>query len=77
MARLRRLLYPRADMVTVQAEATAGPFARQVPGIKRLAVIPNPCLRPCSTHRWSRSVTAARASCWRWGGWCRTSSSIC
>ena len=44
--RLRRLLYPRADMVTVQAEATAGPFARQVPGIKRLAVIPNPLPAP-------------------------------
>ncbi len=43
---LRRLLYPRADMVTVQAEATAGPFARQVPGIKRLAVIPNPLPAP-------------------------------
>ena len=40
--KLRRLLYPRADMVTVQAEDTAGPFSRQVPGIKRLAVIPNP-----------------------------------
>ena len=39
---LRRWLYPHADMVTVQAEATAAPFARQVPGIKRLAVIPNP-----------------------------------
>ena len=43
---MRRLLYPRADMVTVQAEATAGPFARQVPGIKRLAVIPNPLPAP-------------------------------
>ncbi|MGY6273324.1 glycosyltransferase family 4 protein [Achromobacter denitrificans] len=44
--RLRRLLYPRADMVTVQAEDTAGPFSRQVPGIKRLAVIPNPLPAP-------------------------------
>jgi len=44
--RLRRLLYPYADMVTVQAEDTAGPFARQVPGIKRLAVIPNPLPAP-------------------------------
>lgn len=40
--RLRRALYPRADMVTVQAEDTVEPFAKQVPGIKRLAVIPNP-----------------------------------
>ncbi|WZB73762.1 glycosyltransferase family 4 protein [Achromobacter insuavis] len=44
--RLRRLLYPRADMVTVQAADTAGPFSRQVPGIKRLAVIPNPLPAP-------------------------------
>ncbi|MBJ7263119.1 MAG: glycosyltransferase family 4 protein [Burkholderiaceae bacterium] len=39
---LRRWLYPHADMVTVQADATVAPFARMVPGIKRLAVIPNP-----------------------------------
>lgn len=38
----RRWLYPRADMVTVQADDTVGPFARQVPGIKQLKVIPNP-----------------------------------
>jgi len=38
----RRWLYPHADMVTVQAEDTVGPFARQVPGIKQLKVIPNP-----------------------------------
>jgi len=44
--KLRRVLYPRADMVTVQAEDTAGPFARQVPGIRRLAVIPNPLPAP-------------------------------
>lgn len=39
---LRRWLYPRADMVTVQADATVAPFSRLVPGIRRLAVIPNP-----------------------------------
>lgn len=44
--KLRRLLYPRADMVTVQTADTAGPFARLVPGIKRLAVIPNPLPAP-------------------------------
>lgn len=38
----RRWLYPRADMVTVQAEDTVAPFGRQVPGIKHLNVIPNP-----------------------------------
>ncbi|SSW72715.1 GalNAc-alpha-(1-_4)-GalNAc-alpha-(1-_3)-diNAcBac-PP-undecaprenol alpha-1,4-N-acetyl-D-galactosaminyltransferase [Achromobacter veterisilvae] len=44
--KLRSFLYPFADMVTVQAEDTAGPFSRQVPGIKRLAVIPNPLPAP-------------------------------
>ncbi|AHV91314.1 glycosyltransferase family 4 protein [Bordetella holmesii] len=40
--RLRRWLYPRADVVTVQAEDTVAPFAAQVPGIRHMAVIPNP-----------------------------------
>lgn len=40
--RLRRWLYPRAEIVTVQAEATVAPFAAQVPGLRELAVIPNP-----------------------------------
>lgn len=40
--RARQWLYPRADMVTVQADDTVAPFARQVPGIKQLKVIPNP-----------------------------------
>ncbi|CAJ48121.1 glycosyltransferase family 4 protein [Bordetella avium] len=40
--RLRRWLYPRADVVTVQAKDTVAPFAAQVPGIRHLAVIPNP-----------------------------------
>lgn len=39
---LRRLLYPCADMVTVQARATVAALERQVPGLKRLGVIPNP-----------------------------------
>ncbi|MVW77971.1 glycosyltransferase family 4 protein [Bordetella sp. 02P26C-1] len=38
----RRFLYPKADMVTVQADDTVGPFSRQVPGMRRLEVIPNP-----------------------------------
>jgi len=38
----RKTLYPRADMVTVQADDTVAPFARAVPGIKKLKVIPNP-----------------------------------
>ncbi|MNQ59770.1 alpha-1,4-N-acetyl-D-galactosaminyltransferase [compost metagenome] len=44
--KLRRILYPHADMVTVQAADTAGPFSRQIPGMKRLAVIPNPLPAP-------------------------------
>ncbi len=39
---LRRWWYPRADMVTVQAQATAPDMAALVPGIRRLAVVPNP-----------------------------------
>ncbi|WP_144630685.1 glycosyltransferase family 4 protein [Bordetella genomosp. 13] len=42
LSALRRMLYPRADMVTVQAQSTVEPFARLVPGIRRLSVIPNP-----------------------------------
>jgi GalNAc-alpha-(1->4)-GalNAc-alpha-(1->3)-diNAcBac-PP-undecaprenol alpha-1,4-N-acetyl-D-galactosaminyltransferase len=39
---LRRFFYPHADMVTVQAASAVDLFARQVPGMLRLAVIPNP-----------------------------------
>ncbi|WP_459615715.1 glycosyltransferase family 4 protein [Bordetella sp. 2513F-2] len=39
---LRRLCYPHADVVTVQAQATVAPFARRVPGLRRLEVVPNP-----------------------------------
>lgn len=39
---LRRLVYPRAEVVTVQAHDTVAPFAAQVPGIRNLEVIPNP-----------------------------------
>jgi len=42
LQRLRRWLYPRADMVTVQADASIAPMMKQVPGIRRLAVVPNP-----------------------------------
>ncbi|VFR43970.1 Glycosyl transferase, group 1 family protein [plant metagenome] len=38
----RRLTYPFADMVTVQAQATVEPFQRMVPGLRRLEVVPNP-----------------------------------
>jgi len=38
----RRVTYPRADIVTVQARATVEPFRALVPGIRRLEVVPNP-----------------------------------
>ena len=38
----RRATYPMADLVTVQAQATVGPFRDMVPGLRALAVIPNP-----------------------------------
>lgn len=42
LQRLRRWLYPHADMVTVQAEASLAPMQTLVPGIRRVAVVPNP-----------------------------------
>lgn len=39
---LRRRLYPWASLVTVQAQASVESFRHMVPGIQRLAVIPNP-----------------------------------
>jgi len=42
LQRLRRRLYPHADMVTVQAEASLAPMMKLVPGMRRLAVVPNP-----------------------------------
>jgi len=42
LQRLRRWLYPHASMVTVQAEASLAPMEQLVPGIRRLAVVPNP-----------------------------------
>lgn len=42
LQRLRRWLYPHASMVTVQAEASVEAMRQQVPGMQRLAVVPNP-----------------------------------
>lgn len=42
LQRLRRRLYPYADMVTVQAQASLAAMRELVPGMKRLAVVPNP-----------------------------------
>lgn len=42
LQQLRRRLYPRAAMVAVQAEASLAPMLHRVPGLKRVAVIPNP-----------------------------------
>ena len=39
---LRRRVYPWATLVTVQAQASVETFRAMVPGIQRLAVIPNP-----------------------------------
>lgn len=39
---MRRLTYPRASVVTVQAPASVAAFKKMVPGIRRLEVIPNP-----------------------------------
>lgn len=39
---LRRLTYPKADVVTVQADSAVEPFRRMVPGIRRLEVVSNP-----------------------------------
>lgn len=39
---LRKMTYRFADLVTVQTEASVAPFQRMMPGIERLAVIPNP-----------------------------------
>lgn len=42
LAALRRRFYPWATLVTVQAQASVETFRAMVPGIQRLAVIPNP-----------------------------------
>lgn len=39
---LRRWTYPWATAVAVQAQASVEPFRKMVPGMRRLAVIPNP-----------------------------------
>lgn len=42
LQQLRRRLYPRAAMVTVQAEASLEAMKRLVPNLQRVAVVPNP-----------------------------------
>ena len=42
LQKLRRWLYPKADIVTVQAEASLTAMSQLVPGIRRLEVVPNP-----------------------------------
>jgi len=39
---LRRIVYPRASVVTLQAQSGVEAFRRMVPGIRRLEVMPNP-----------------------------------
>jgi GalNAc-alpha-(1->4)-GalNAc-alpha-(1->3)-diNAcBac-PP-undecaprenol alpha-1,4-N-acetyl-D-galactosaminyltransferase len=42
LAWLRWWTYPWADLVTVQTQASVAPFKKMVPGMRALAVIPNP-----------------------------------
>lgn len=42
LARARKLLYPQADAVMLQTQQAADVFARAVPGLQHVAVIPNP-----------------------------------
>jgi len=42
LRQLRRVLYPMADVVTVQADSSVEPFKHMVPGIRRLEVVSNP-----------------------------------
>lgn len=42
LRQLRRFLYPKADVVTVQADSSVEPFKRMVPGIRHLEVVSNP-----------------------------------
>lgn len=42
LARARRLLYPQADAVMLQTQQAAEVFARAVPDLQHVAVIPNP-----------------------------------
>ena len=42
LAGLRWLTYPWADLVTVQTQASVASFKKMVPGMRALAVIPNP-----------------------------------
>ena len=42
LKRLRRLLYPWADLVAVQTQDSVSAFKKMVPGIRDLVVIPNP-----------------------------------
>lgn len=60
LQRLRRWLYPRAAMVTVQAEASLAPMRELVPGIRRLAVVPNPLPPDLPPLRHGEAVVATR-----------------
>lgn len=58
LQRLRRRLYPYAAMVTVQAEASVEPMKRMAPGVRRLAVVPNPLPPDLPLARGSTAVPA-------------------
>jgi len=46
LRRLRRITYPCADLVTLQAEESVATFKKMVPRLKGLAVVPNPMPPP-------------------------------
>lgn len=60
LQKLRRLLYPYASLVTVQAEASVAAMQQQVPGLQRVAVVPNPLPPDLPAPRnWGASSTVA------------------
>src|SRR5690606_12271649 len=57
---LRRLTYPKVDVVTVQADSAVEPFRRMVPGIRRLEVVTNPLPPECLKRRLDASTSQGR-----------------
>lgn len=63
LQKLRRLLYPHAAMVTVQAEASLAPMMKRVPGVQQLAVVPNPLPPDLPLPRlWNQAGTVEHAA---------------
>lgn len=60
LQQLRKWLYPRAAMVTVQAHASVAAMKALVPGVRRLAVLPNPLPPDLPPARSPSDVTRRR-----------------